>query len=61
MVIVILIPGKATCVYMVVAVSHRALQENDYGLHNRDAVPRVPVFYVSFYRASQNMRVMNQT
>jgi len=25
---------------MVVAVCNRALQENDYGLHNTDAVPR---------------------
>jgi hypothetical protein len=28
---------------MVVAMCNRALQENDYGLHNRDAVPRVLV------------------
>jgi hypothetical protein len=38
-----LILGKLSYEYMVVAVCNRALQENNYILHNRDTVPRVLV------------------
>jgi hypothetical protein len=38
-----LILVKVSYEYIAVAVCNRALQENDYGLHNRDVVPRVPV------------------
>ena len=40
---VILILGKVSYENMAVAVCNRALHENDYGLHNRDASTRVLV------------------